>query len=147
MPPFIYELTLEIVLGDFIPYIPKIYSPLKIADAGMNYPIAQIKDVMMDGTFKIKISKPLAFPDTLIKDHAKLLYGEIPYFERLGLSEESLYIQNIFQIKIVPGGESDAALLGFNYEIREMTGTEILFKLYFKHPIEVSQSAAEPEKI
>jgi len=92
MPPFNYELTLEIVLGDFIPYVPKVYPPLKMADPGINYPIAQIRDVLMNGTFKIKISKPLAFPDTLIDDHAKLIYGEVPLSEGLKLSEESEYI-------------------------------------------------------
>ena len=34
MPPFKYELTLVIVPGDVIPYVPKVYPPLKIAEPG-----------------------------------------------------------------------------------------------------------------
>ena len=34
MPPFKYEITLVIVPGDPIPYVPKVYPPLKIAEGG-----------------------------------------------------------------------------------------------------------------
>ena len=44
MPPFKYEITLVIVPGDPIPYVPKVYPPLKIAEGGQKYPKARIID-------------------------------------------------------------------------------------------------------
>lgn len=45
----------------------------------------------------------------------------------LETDEDILSISNLFRLQIIPGVETDPALLGFSYEIKSVSSEEIIF--------------------
>ena len=60
-------------------WLPTEYPPLNVAPPGIKYPNARISEFLMDGSFKITISKPLSFSDGLAGEHTRIKSTELTH--------------------------------------------------------------------
>lgn len=79
MEPVNQDIQFEIIGEDPILWLPREFPPLKTAPPGVKYPRAVIKEFMMDGTFKLRLTKPLDIPSGLAAEHAHIKATELTY--------------------------------------------------------------------